>query len=417
MSGPNPPPPHLLAYTPTRKELSTSDLNRTVLGESLPPSHPLLTPLAHLEAHATASKLISAYTKPLLHSKTSGPKDRRTSSCLIPLTPDRPSLTSQRAASIIWPKARSLDPLHIAKSPRAPFPSIYMIPSVNKDGQGDAGGQQQIRLSFTCPGATTFPSIIKDTYTSRFGDAGTIISADASQIELRMAGLLSGEPSILTPYQQGLDLHTLRAIQILQEVGKDPTHEQTLPTFRTLYRQCGKHANFTDLNLGGPDVLQKTIRKKGGLDVPRSFCEAIVASRRRARPILSQWQDSLIAQVRQQGYLILPITGVSRYLTGADAPNIVNFPVQAHAAAVTIEVANHLSRLLAPHNTDARPQCLITLVVYDAIYFDCLTSFLPTLRELLATSVRTVAESEDGYWHRLQAITGHTCPLLYDITE
>lgn len=406
----------MLEYTQVSKRLSTKALNRKVLGDALPKEHPLQVPLDLMERHAAASKLISSYTRPMLYKKTSGKKDRRLSAVLVPQIPGPVSRWSQLNSSRVWSRYTRVNPEYVAMSDRAlAYPSIYMIPSSNKDGQGDSGGQQQIRLSFNNPGATTFPKVIKQCYTSRFGPEGSVISADASQIELRMAGVLSGEPTILTPYTLGHDLHTLRAIQIMEAVGLDVATEQTKPTFKSLYRQCGKHANFTDLNLGGPDVLQRTILKKGGIHVSIDFCRAIVESRARARPVLTQWQHEQIRFVEKHGYILLPITGVSRYLPTKDAPTIVNCPVQAHAAAVTIEVANVLRRSLLTLNEGPVPQCYMTLVVYDAIYFDSRNSFIPTLKQLLADAVQEVAYH--GYWHRLCSVTGHSCPLLYDLEE
>lgn len=407
----------LLEYTKTTKRLSTKALNRKVLGDALPKDHPLQTPLALMERHAVASKIISSYTRPMLYAKTNGPKDRRLSAVLIPQSPVTPfTRWSQLSSSTTFARHRRVNPEYVASNPRClAYPSIYMIPSSNKDGQGDSGGQQQIRLSFNNPGATTFPALIKDTYTSRFGAEGSVISADASQIELRVAGVLSGEPTILDPYAQGQDLHTLRAFQILKECGLDPEEEKSKPTFKSLYRQCGKHANFTDLNLGGADVLQRTIYKKGNLHVSIDFCRMIVNSRARARPVLTQWQQDQISFVAKHGYILLPITGVSRYLSSDDASTIVNCPVQAHAAAVTIEVANVLNRTLISLNEGPTPQCYMQLVVYDAIYFDCRTSFIPTLKSLLSSAVSEVASR--GYWHRLTGITGNPCPLIYELDE
>ncbi len=406
----------MLKYTAVKKSLSTNALNRKVLGDALSPDHPLQTPLTLMERHAVASKIISSYTRPMLYAKTSGKKDRRLSAVLVPQLPGPVTRWNQLNSSRMWARHVRNNPEYVAMSERAlAYPSIYMIPSSNKDGQGDSGGQQQIRLSFNNPGATTFPKLIKQCYTSRFGAEGSVISADASQVELRTAGVLSGEPTILVPYSLGHDLHTLRAIQILEAVGLDPVAEQAKETFKSLYRQCGKHANFTDLNLGGADVLQRTILKKGNLHVSIEFCRAIVESRARARPVLTRWQQEQIAFVERHNYILLPITGVSRYLSPKDAPTIVNCPVQAHAAAATIEVASELRHSLLTLNDGPNPQCYMTLVVYDAIYFDVRNSFIPTLKRLLASAVEEVASR--GYWARLCNITGHSCPLLYDLEE
>lgn len=284
------------------------------------------------------------------------------------------------------------------------FPRIYLVPSTF-EGSSESGGQMQARLSFKAPSVQTFPKPIKECISSRFGKKGVIASWDASQVELRVASLLSGEPSMLAAYREGRDLHTDRAVAVF---GADCLKA---PDFSDSYRQPAKHANFTDLNLGGADVLFKTILKKSGIKVPMDICRFIVDSRSRVRPVLTAWQNELIERARKDGRVELPFTGISRFFSPDEKPNeIVNFPVQAIAATLTIRLQHRIHTLLPSMNRTDAP-CHMFCNWYDALLFDTRLSFLPTLKSLMQDAIAWVLAE---YWTMLETHLGRTCPMSYD---
>ena len=225
-------------------------MNFRLMQAKLSKDSPLYAQLNQVIEHQKYSKLISSYTYPLLrHSKTKPDKkkDVLLSNPLYPLT-------------------------------QFGFPTWYITPSkFAKDDAGDHGGQQQARPSCQGPAAQTFPPILRPAYKSRFLQGGILVF-DISQAELRVAALLSGDPYLVAAYTEGRDLHTERAQQIF---GDDIINNEA---FQSRFRQCAKHGNFTDLNLGGAKTLQKTIMKKSDVYVDSQFCRDMVDARPHQRP-------------------------------------------------------------------------------------------------------------------------------------
>lgn len=389
----------LLSYTEKRRELSWSSENRRLIASHLPDSHPARTIFECADRHTTAQKLVSSYTYPLLRHRRTKPADK--SSVLLPC-PD-----NQR--------------IGIA------YPTWYTVPSIPKDS-GAEGGTIQARITCKNPAAQTFPPAIKDCETSRF-PGGTIVSFDLSQIELRVAAILSGEPTLLAAFNDGLDLHTQRTLAIF---GPDA---QSRPDFKAL-RQIGKTVNFADLFGASAHRLQRSVLDMSGNLYPLPFFEQIVASRHAQRPGLVGWQYSLCKQAEEQGYIELPFTGHTRTFTNfrlderawrarrelrqvlarggkSMISEVCNFPVQATAGNVMLAIQNFIHRALGPLTSPtSHRQPRLFLQVYDALYFDCPPGTETQARDLMWAAVEFVGTA--GYWHQLCNRSGHHAPLIYE---
>ena len=389
----------LLTYTEKNKELSWSSENRRLISSHLPDSHPARTIFACADAHATAQKLVSSYTYPLLRHRRTKPTDK--SSVLLKRT-DRPDIG-------------------IA------YPTWYTVPSVPKDS-GSEGGTIQARITCKNPAAQTFPAVIKDCEESRF-TGGSIVSFDLSQIELRVAAILSGEPTLLAAFNDGLDLHTQRTLAIFGPTSADR------PDFKAL-RQIGKTVNFADLFGASAARLQRSVLDMSGTLYPLSFFDQIVASRHAQRPALVEWQHSLCKQAESAGYIELPFTGHTRTFTNfrlderawrtrrelrqlvgrggkSMISEVCNFPVQATAGNVMLAIQNFIHRALGPLTSPtSHRQPLLFLQVYDALYFDCPAGTEQQARDLMETAVQFVGTA--GYWHELCNRSGHHAPLIYE---
>ena len=389
----------LLSYTEKAKELSWSSENRRLIASHLPDSHPARTIFECADKHSTAQKLVSSYTYPLLRHRRTKPADK--SSVLIPVT--------------------STPDIGIAYS------TWYTVPSVPKDS-GSEGGTIQARITCKNPAAQTFPSVIKDCETSRY-PGGSIVSFDLSQIELRVAAVLSGEPTLLAAFNDGVDLHTQRTLAIFGQDTKDR------PDFKAL-RQIGKTVNFADLFGASSARLQRSVLDMSGTLYPLSFFDQIVASRYEQRPGLVGWQYSLCKQAEANGYIELPYTGHTRTFTGfrlderawrnkrelkqvlarggkSMISEVCNFPVQATAGNVMLAIQNFIHRALGPLTSPtSHKQPQLFLQVYDALYFDCPPSTEKHAADLMWAAVEFVGTA--GYWNMLCNRSGHHAPLVYE---
>lgn len=389
----------LLTYTEKAKELSWSSENRRLIASHLPDSHPSRGVFECADRHGTAQKLVSSYTYPLLRHRRTKPADK--SSVLLPCPDNRE--------------------IGIA------YPTWYTVPSIPKDS-GSEGGTIQARITCKNPAAQTFPAVIKDCETSRY-PGGSIVSFDLSQIELRVAAVLSGEPTLLAAFNDGVDLHTQRTLAIF---GQDA---QSRPDFKAL-RQIGKTVNFADLFGASAARLQRSVLDMSGTLYPMPFFERIVGSRYEQRPGLVGWQYSLCKQAESQGYIELPYTGHTRTFTGfrlderawrskrelkqvlarggkSMISEVCNFPVQATAGNVMLAIQNFIHRTLGPLTTPtSHKQPQLFLQVYDALYFDCPPGTEQQARDMMWAAVEFTGTA--GYWHQLCKRSGHHAPLIYE---
>jgi hypothetical protein len=379
-----------IVRTPKKKLISFNEENRHFFANILPPKHPAHHILRLAEKHTQAQKIHSSYAYPLLyhHRRNEEKKD-----CVL------------------------IGPSDIQLA----YPSWYIIPSPFKDDQGEAGGTLQGRVTCKGPAAQTFPPPVKKTIRSRYGSDGLICSMDLSQIELRVAALLSGDSTMMKAYLEGLDLHADRAVSVFSEqalITKYGPSYLTDPRFAEDTRgerQCAKTINFLDLFRGGAETAHDSILEMTGLDLPMSIFENMVATRKFVRPGLWAWQESLIKTANTIGYIELPIYGQSRYFLGGEVyqvNEIVNFPVQTTAGNLLLELQSflltHLTLLGAPRGIH------MFLNIYDAIYFDLRRSSLPTLREALDLAFAYLTTI--GYWYQLERHYNRHVPLDYKLT-
>ena len=379
-----------LQFTEVQHKLSFSDANRTFLASHLPPSHPLHTTCQLIQEHSTSQKLLSTYLYPMLFHSRTRPSDR--SSLLCPS------------------RAPATNPLIYLD-----HPSWYIVPTFTKDDSGSSGGTIQGRITCKKGPRQTDPPAISSLRCSRFPN-GLLVSFDLSQIELRVAALLSADLALLSAFTNNLDLHTDRAIQIftlpylLSKYGPD---FRAHPSFLALERQVGKGTNFADLFRSGAATMQAQILASSSISLPLSFFEDIVRTRPILRPGLWAWQEARIREAHTTGRVILPLTGHSRSFLGGDLYDIneiVNFPIQTIAGITLLQIQHLLRRSLQPHSTRILP----FLNGYDALFFDIASpTLLPILTFAIASAVHTVSTS--GYWHLLSQHHDTHVPLSYTI--
>ena len=287
------------------------------------------------------------------------------------------------------------------------YPTWYCVPTFAKDSGGSEGGTLQGRITCKKPSAQTFPASIKNCISSRF-EGGNIMGFDLSQIELRVAALLSGDGDLVSAYLEGVDLHKSRAEQIFGDCIEDR------PDFKEL-RQAGKMINFADLFRSGPSTMQGQLLAMTGQLHPLEFFKDVARNRAKHRPGLWRWQNYVIKKARSQGFYDLPFTGQSRYFQGGDkwdVNEIVNFPIQTTAGNTLLCIQHELHHNLLPPLNGRDPKMYMFLNIYDAFYLDVAPGHEEIAKQSVAAAVRTVAEH--GYWSQLQDYYGREIPLEYD---
>jgi len=243
------------------------------------------------------------------------------------------------------------------------YPSWYPLPSRIGKQESVEGGTIQGRLSCKAPPQQTFPKLIKATLMSRF-PYGKVVGYDLSQIELRLAALLSNDPVMMQEYRNGIDRHTETAFLI------NPNADIMAEDFHDRWRWAGKQLNFLIIYLGQALKFQETCLHDAGILLPIEQCQNAIQLVDDKYPVFRAWQQELIAAVREKGYMEL-FTGWSRTFAkgrSADAyiNEIVNFPIQTTAA----QLLQSAQYAINCEFLRQRMRAMIASQVYDAVYVD-----------------------------------------------
>jgi uracil-DNA glycosylase family 4 len=370
--------------TPFEEEISNLDLNRTkakglisfdvenrnALLEVLPRSCDAAKKLRVLGRYQDTSSILDRYTYPLLVGR--GKKH------------DNPD--SRIVGGIAYPR-------------------VYPVPSEWEDGK--AGGTKQARLAVQSPSTPTFPPRVKSRVTGRF-PGGWLVWFDYSQIELRVAALLSNDSAMMEEYSGKPDLHGKTA-QLL--FGPEIVNH---PQFKKVHRQAGKTFNFRALYRGGAEKAQETLMKDYGISMSLARIGEVDKAFWDRHWGLRRWQDSLVDFVRKHGYYELPLIGQSRlYLGGKRAQakalnELVNQPVQTCAADIMLSAQFHLWAEFKRRGM----QAVAATNIYDAAAIECPRFEIHEVHQCIEAVL-----PNPPYYAALCDRLGRSLPLEFELKE
>ena len=189
------------------------------------------------------------------------------------------------------------------------------------------------------------------------------LSADLSQIELRIGALYCSDEKMLETYRIGGDIHKQTADVVFGN--KEHDKEE-----RTIAKNVN-FGTFYGLFAGG---LQRTLKFKAGLDKPIEECEQIIVNLKSGYPKLTDWQKSTIAQARKDRYSETWL-GRRRYLPNINSQDwskrsysercALNTPIQGTAADLLKQA---MARILA--GLPEHPWLMPLLQIHDEIVFE-----------------------------------------------
>jgi DNA polymerase-1 len=244
------------------------------------------------------------------------------------------------------------------------------------------------RLSSSDPNLQNIPirtergRALRKAFVPRLPDAHgewVLLSADYSQVELRVMAHLSGDPFLCKAFERGEDIHTSTAAKIFQVMPELVTREM---------RSRAKAINFGLLYGMGPARLAR----ETGLSVPeaRQFIERYFES----FPKVRGWIDATLEMARRQGY-VETLLGRKRHFPDINAEDArtrvfaenaaVNTPVQGSAADIIKKAMIDLERRLSGSRLEAQ----LLLQVHDELVLE-----LP--RSQLAETEALVRECMEG---------------------
>lgn len=171
----------------------------------------------------------------------------------------------------------------------------------------------------------------------------TLIVADYSQVELRVAAALSGDSRMLEAYRKNEDLHRLTA----SLVSSVPVAQVS-----SADRQAAKAVNFGLLYAMGAPGLAKYARSQYGVEMTLEQAEAFRHRFFAAYTGIRRWHDGarrLLSQARQRPIEVRSVAG-RRYVFSAEArlSALLNAPVQGSAADIMKRAMVRLHHALGP---------------------------------------------------------------------
>jgi DNA polymerase I len=209
-----------------------------------------------------------------------------------------------------------------------------------------------------------------------------LLSADYSQIELRIIAGLSREPGLLEAFRTGVDVHTATAAKVYGVFLELVTPEM---------RRKAKMVNYgIAYGISAFGLSQR-------LGIPRKEAAEIINQYFNQFPGIRKYMDDTIAFARSHGY-VETVTGRRRYLRdinssnntvrGSAERNAINAPIQGTAADMIKLAMINLQRELSRRQLKTR----MLLQVHDELVFDLYKPEEQEVREVVAEKMRTAIE-------------------------
>ena len=268
-----------------------------------------------------------------------------------------------------------------------PFPS-YVSP---RDGRVHTTFNQALtatgRLSSSNPNLQNIPvrtergKEIRKAFVPDTPD-GVIVSADYSQIELRIMAHLSKDEHLTQAFREGVDVHAATAAKIFGIPVSEVTREQ---------RSMAKTANF------GIMYGISTFGLAQRLHLPRAAAKELIDGYFASFPSIRSFIDGSIAFAREHGY-VETLFGRRRYLPDIQARNAtvralaernaVNAPIQGTSADIIKLAMIGVAARLKEQGLRSK----MVLQIHDELLFDAVPEEVPALKALVTEVMEHVME-------------------------
>lgn len=200
-----------------------------------------------------------------------------------------------------------------------------------------------------------------------------LLSADYSQIELRIIAALSGEENMIKAFQNNEDIHRSTAAKVFNVALEEVTKEQ---------RSNAKTVNF------GIIYGVSAFGLSNQTNLSRSESAALIDAYYQTYPKLKSYMQNQVDFARENGF-VETISGRRRYLKdinsanavvrGAAERNAVNAPIQGSAADIIKIAMINIHRKLKTDNWQSK----MLLQVHDELVFDVHKSELERIQPLI----------------------------------
>jgi DNA polymerase-1 len=205
-----------------------------------------------------------------------------------------------------------------------------------------------------------------------------ILSADYSQIELRLIASLSGDETMIEAFRQGQDIHSITASKVLGIPFEEVTKEQ---------RSNAKVVNFGIIY----GVSAFGLSQQSTLNMSES--KEMIANYFRTYPKIKAYMDNNIALGREHGF-VETIMGRRRYLKDINSRNqmmrgvyeriAINAPVQGSAADLIKMAMIQLQAEIKKRELKS----FMTIQVHDELLFEVHQSEIEEMKDLVVNTMQ-----------------------------
>lgn len=200
-----------------------------------------------------------------------------------------------------------------------------------------------------------------------------LLSADYSQIELRIVAAISGDPNMCEAFKQGKDIHTATAAKVYGVEEADVTKEM---------RYKAKSVNFGIIYGQGAFGLAENLK------ISRAEAKQIIDNYKREFPNIQEYMDKQIKFAQQHGY-VETLLGRKRWLKDINSSNFtvrgfaernaINMPIQGTAADMIKLAMIKIHREFKQRNLKSK----MILQVHDELVFDAYKDEVETIKPII----------------------------------
>ena len=239
------------------------------------------------------------------------------------------------------------------------------------------------RLSSTNPNLQNIP--IRDAQGKEIrkafipDDGCVFLSADYSQIELRIMAHLSGDANMLDAFNSGHDIHTATAAKIFKKALDEVTTDM---------RRKAKTANF------GIIYGISTFGLADRLSIPRAEAKELIDGYFATYPDVKRYMDEAIQRAKEAGY-VETIFGRKRFLADINSQNsivrgyaernAINAPIQGSAADIIKIAMVKIQNRLEKENLHTT----MTMQVHDELNFNVPASEVEIAKKIVVDEMES----------------------------
>ncbi len=218
------------------------------------------------------------------------------------------------------------------------------------------------------------------------GEGYCLVSADYSQIELRIVAAISGDENMINAFREHKDIHTATAARVYGVEEKDVTKDM---------RRAAKAVNF------GIIYGQSAFGLAENLGVSRTEAKTIIDNYFTQYPSIRSYMDTSVNFAKEHGY-VQTVMGRKRWLRdiysanftvrGYAERNAINMPIQGTAADMIKLAMITVHRELKKQGLKTR----MILQVHDELVFDVPVSEVEDAKTLIRSAMEAAMPLPHG---------------------